>query len=198
MVDIGTTASLLGWGLFFLHMIIGRFGGYQVVYYRARKIPYFIDYIRGPDKRYRRYLHPMTDMTGQNPPMYDYGSGSYQLPESEATLSEHGASMWFHAYNEFRAIPQYMDVTTVTNIDGSTSPVKEWRQMVPPDLIKEGFRSKIAVDINRESEPAKRDKLAWYIVPMLIIIVIMIAALVYYDYNTTCALGTQACPKPGH
>src|SRR5712692_701777 len=132
MVDSFTAT---GYALFVLLMIVNRFGGPQVVYYRIRAIPYFIAYIRGPDKRYRRRLFRMSIIQKHSPAMFEYGRGNYMVPESEAAIDARGAPMWFFAWDESRCIPQYMDTKEVTNEKGDRYTVTEFREKVPPEVI---------------------------------------------------------------
>ncbi len=192
MVD---SLTATGYALFVLLMVINRFGGPQVVYYRIRGIAYFIDYIRGPDKRYRRRLFRMSIIQKHSPAMFEYGRGNYLVPESEAAIDARGAPMWFHAWDESRCIPQYMDTVEVMDEKGERYTKTEFREKIPPEVIKAGFLGMAASSINIGNLDAeqKPNKLAWYIVPMLLIITIAALVGAYYEYNTTCALHTLAC-----
>lgn len=193
MVD---SLTLTGYALFVLLMIVNRFGGPQVVYYRIRGIAYFIDYIRGPDKRYRRRMFPMSVIQKHSPAMFEYGRGSYLVPESESAIDGRGAPMWFHAWDESRPIPQYMDTIEVTDEKtGERYTKTEYREKLPPEVIKAGFIGMAASSINignldMEKQP---NKFPFFVVPILIIIAIGVLVGVYYEYNTTCALHTIAC-----
>ena len=104
--------------------------------------------------------------------------------------------MWFHAWDESRCIPQYMDTIEKTNPEtGERFTVTEFREKIPPEVIKAGFLGMAASSINigNLDVEQKPNKLAWYIVPMLLIITIAALVGVYYEYNTTCALHTMAC-----
>lgn len=186
MVDAQTTILYLIIGGMF---IVNRLGGPQEAYYRIRRIAYFIDYIRGPDKRYRRRLFPMTDIKN-SPAMHHYGNGDYGVPEGEAAISASGAPMWFHSWDEFRCIPQYMD-TKVNEETGET--ITAYHEKMPPHLIAEGFASKTVADIQADTQPKPRDFPLWIIVTGVIITIILIGAVAYYDYNTTCAVHSAAC-----
>jgi hypothetical protein len=190
------TLTLTGYALFVLLMIVNRFGGPQVVYYRIRGIAYFIDYIRGPDKRYRRRLFPMSIIQKHSPAMFHYGRGDYQVPEAEAAIDARGAPMWFHAWDESRCIPQYMDTIEVTNEDtGERYTQTQFREKVPPEVIRAGFlgMAASAVNIGNLDQEKVPNKFPFFVVPILIIIAIGVLVGVWYEYNTTCALHTVAC-----
>lgn len=186
MVDAQTTILYLVIGSMF---VINRLGGPQEAYYRIFRKPYFIDYIRGPDKRYRRRLFPMTDIFG-TPSQHKYGNGSYGLPEGEAATSASGAPMWFHQYDEFRCIPQYMD-TVVDEETGES--ITKFREKMPPSVICDGFESKTVADIQRDTQPVEKNFPMWIMATGIIVIVILIAGIMWYDYNTTCAVHSAAC-----
>jgi hypothetical protein len=191
MVD---TFTLTGYALLVLLIVVNRFGGPQVAYYRLRRVSYFIDYMRGPDKRYRRRIHRTDEIKKHSPAMFDYGRGSYMVPESEAAIDAQGANMWFHAWDESRCIPQYMDTVEKTNEEtGERYTVTEFREKVPPELIKAGFIGKTASDIHALDQQKEVSKFPFFVVPILIIIVIGVLVIAWYDYNTTCALRTVAC-----
>jgi hypothetical protein len=190
VVDAGTAQTAILYLVIGSMLIINRLGGPQEAYYRVLRKPYFIEYFRGPDKRYRRRLFPLTDIETHWPAMHKYGNGMYAVPESEAATSASGAPMWFHAYDDFRAIPQYMD----TIIDEETGEAKTvFREKIPPRLIAEGFESTTIAQIHADTEPKPRDIPLWIIITGLAVVIIILIAIGYYDYNTTCAVKSAAC-----
>ena len=185
MVDYLTGS---GYAVAFLIILINRYGGFQVVIWRIRKVQYFIDYIRGPDKRYRKRMETM-DKILKNPARWPYGQGEYLLPEAEAAISEHGAPMYFHAWDDARCIPQYMD----TIMDEETGEYKTvFRPKVPPEIIRAGFRSKIAVEMHPPPRE-ESNKLAWYIVPMIFLVLLAVLATAYYSHDVACAVRAHSC-----
>lgn len=193
MVD---TLTFTGYTLFVLLMIINRFGGPQIAYYRLRRISYFIDYMRGPDKRYRRRIHKTEIIQKHSPAMFHYGRGDYEVPESEAAIDAQGANMWFHAWDESRCIPQYMDTVQETDPKtGETYTITKFREKVPPEVIHAGFLAMAAsaINIGNLDQEKTVNKLPFFLVPVLVIVLIAALVGVYYEYNTTCALHTLAC-----
>ncbi len=170
-------------------VITNRLGGPQEAYYRIRRLPYFIDYIRGPDRRWRKHIFPLSMIQHHSPAMYEYGRGNYLVPETEASQSSNGAPLYFHNWDDTRPIPTDLDSKMLP--DGTV--VKEYRDRIPPEVIKAGFSAKIAADIHRQGEQAKPSKLAWYIVFGLMIVVLIQLVNTYYGYNVNCALHTDAC-----
>src|SRR6266849_5791566 len=101
MVDTGTILTGVFYLFFIGFIIFQRLGGYPEAWYRITRHPYFIDYLRGPDKKYRRHVEEMVKMdTTGGIARWTLGQGQYHLPDSEASLSSNGAPMWFHAWDE--------------------------------------------------------------------------------------------------
>lgn len=132
----------------------------------------------------------MTDVKHQSLPQFKYGNGSYHVPEAEASVSASGAPMWFHAWDEFRCIPQYMDTVQ----DPETGEYKTiYRSKVPPSVIRAGFEAVIAKDIHREGQQPRREGFSWFIVIGLIVLTLVAIGSLYYSYNTFCATHPQSC-----
>lgn len=188
MVD---TLTIIFYVFFIGFIIFQRLGGYPEAWYRIRRVPYFIDYIRGPDKKYRRHVDQMSAInTSSGLSLWPFGEGAYNLPESEASLNVNGAPMWFHAWNEMRAIPQYMD--TIVGPDGKEH--MEYRPKIPPSVIKAAFKSQVAKDIHREEQPKEGPSgFKWYTVTALGVGIIIMVALLYFEYNNYCGLHPAAC-----
>src|SRR3989442_1494320 len=87
MVDSGTILTGTFYLFFIGFIIFQRLGGYPEAWYRLTRKPYFIDYIRGPDKRYRRHPDLLANMnTESGLSLWEFGNGMYHLPESESGL----------------------------------------------------------------------------------------------------------------
>lgn len=111
------------------------------------------------------------------------------MPEAEASVSERGAPLWFHAWDDSRPVPQYMD--SVAQPDGSYITV--YRDKIPPRVIKAAFESKVAADIHRQGELQTQNKLAWFVIPALILVVVLIAGVLWFDWNSFCATHASQC-----
>lgn len=191
MVDTGTILTGIFYLFLFVYIGFQRLGGYPEAWYRISRKPYFIDYIRGPDKRYRRHVDELAKIdTSSGLPLWQFGEGAYHMAESEASLSQNGAPMWFHAWNETRAIPQYMD--TVVGPDGKAR--LEFRPKVPPSVFKAGMKSKVARDLHRdEDEKPGPSGFKWYTVTALGLAIIIMIAVLYFEYSNYCGIHAHAC-----
>jgi hypothetical protein len=190
MVDSGTVLTGVFYLFFITFIIFQRLGGYPEAWYRITRKPYFIDYIRGPDKKYRRHVEEMTKIdTSSGIAMWNLGKGFYHLPESEASLSSNGASMHFHSWDEARAIPQYMD--TVVGPDGRAS--LQFRPKVPPAILAAALKSKVARDIHREEELSKPEGFKWATITLLIIGIVIMIGVLYFEYSNHCGISPKSC-----
>lgn len=188
MVDYTTLAL----GIFLVPIILfQRLGGWPEAWWRISKKPYFVAYIRGPDKRYRKHPDLLANVnTESGLSMWTFGNGAYNLAESEAALSVNGVPMWFFQWNETRAIPQYMD--QVVGPDGK--PRLEFRPKIPPSVIKAAFKSQVAKDIHREEQPTEGPSgFKWYTVVALGILVLITFATLYFSWNAYCGNHPTAC-----
>ncbi len=190
MVDSGTILTGTFYLFFIGFIIFQRLGGYPEATYRIRRLPYFIDYIRGPDKKYRRHVEEMVKIDSSSGiAMWKFGIGWYHLPESEASLSSNGAPMWFHAWDEARAVPQYMD--TVVGPDGKAS--LQFRPKVPPAILAAALKSKVARDIHREEEESKPEGFKWATITLLIIGIMITVGVLYFEYSNYCGIHPKLC-----
>ena len=182
-------------GLLLLFRIYNMQGGWPEAYYRIRRKPYFVDYIKGPDKRFRKHVFLLNIIQRHSPAMFTFGNGNYLVPDSEASNSASGAPLYFHNWDDTRPIPTTID--TFTEPDGSVT--TRYRERIPPGIIKAGFQSKVAEDIHRHGLPSP-PKTGWLILVALVVMAILIAGVLYYDYNSYCALHPNSCggnPLPG-
>jgi hypothetical protein len=191
MVDSGTVLTGVFYLFFIGFIIFQRLGGYPEAWYRIRRIPYFVDYIRGPDKKYRRHSEPMAEMdTTGGIARWTLGKGQYHLPDSEASLSNNGAPMWFHQWDDARAVPQYMD--TIVGADGRAS--LQFRPKIPPSLFAAGMKSKVAIDLHRdEKEPQKTEGFKWITVTLLVIGIVIMIGVLYFEYSNHCGISPKSC-----
>jgi len=190
MVDTGTALTGVFYLFFISFIIFQRLGGYPEAWFRIRRVPYLVDYIRGPDKKYRRHIEEMAKIdTSSGLAMWHFGNGDYHLPESEASLNANGAPMWFHAWDEGRAIPQYMD--TVVGPDGKATLV--FRPKVPPSILQAALKSKVAHDIHREEEAPKVEGFKWATITLLIITIVIMIGVLYFEYSNHCGISPKSC-----
>lgn len=100
--------------------------------------------------------------------------------------------MWFHAWDEARAIPQYMETVEELDKDNNVITKTVFRDKVPPAVIRAGLRSKVAAEMHPVAEQ-KENKLAWYIVPMLLLILIGVLATALYAHDAVCVVHGRTC-----
>lgn len=191
MVDTSTTFAYLIAIMFVGYALFQRLGGYPEALWRIQKKPYFVSYIRGPDKRYRKHPDLLANVDTQSGlSLWEFGNGKYHLPESEAALTVNGVPLWFHQWDDIRAIPQYMD--TVVGPDGKTS--LQYRPKIPPAVIKAAFKSQVAKDIHREEQPKEGPSgFKWYTVVILAVLVLVTFATLYFSWNAYCGNHPTAC-----
>lgn len=191
MVDTGTALTGIFYLFFIGFIIFQRLGGYPEAWYRIRRLPYFVDYIRGPDKKYRRHVEEMAKIdTESGISLWHFGVGDYHLPDAEASLNVNGAPMWFHAWDEARAIPQYMD--TEVGKDGKARLV--FRPKVPPSILAAGMKTKVARDIHRDEEAEKGPEgFKWSTTILLLLGIVVMVTVLYFEYNNYCGLHPHNC-----
>lgn len=188
-LDASAGATYIVYIIFIGFIIFQRLGGWPEAMYRIRRIPYFVDYIRGPDKRFRRRIFPLDMIQKHSPAMFRYGRGDYMVPDEAASASANGAPMWLHNWDDSRPIETNID--TIHNPDGSVT--TKFRERIPPEVIQAGFEGKVVADLAHEGDEVKSNKLAWYIVPMLLILLLAIVVELYYGYNNYCGLHPKSC-----
>lgn len=191
MVDTSTATTGLFYAFFIGFIIFQRLGGYPEAWYRIRRIPYFVDYIRGPDKKYRRHVEQMAKIaTDAGISLWHFGVGDYHLPDGEASLNTNGAPMWFHAWDEARAIPQYMD----SEVGPDGKPRRVFRPKVPPSILAAGMKTKVARDIHRdEEEPKGPEGFKFLTIALLGIMIVVMVVVLYFEYSNHCGLSPKSC-----
>lgn len=174
-----TTLYLIA-GVALAFRVWNMLGGWPEAWYRIRRISYFVDYIRGPDKRFRKHVFKAAIIQHHSPAMFAFGRGSYLVPDNEASNSASGAPLWFHNWDDSRPIPVTLGKDA------------EFRERMPPEVIRKGFESKVAADIHRHGAP-ETHKTSWLILVAILVLVVLIMGVLYYDYNTYCATHPNQC-----
>lgn len=191
MADYSTVYVLVG--AFIAFRIYNTLGGWPEAYYRIRRWSYFIDYIKGPDKRFRKHTK-LSKEIHHSPAMWNLGKGSYLVPDQEASASASGAPLWFHNWDDARPIPTSLDVVT-DEASGMTT--TKYRERMSPEAIRRGFENKIAADVHRNTEQNPQRGMSTLMLIILIVAVVLMVGVLYYEYSNGCAVHAATCNGGG-
>jgi hypothetical protein len=174
---------------FVVFRIYNMLGGWPEAYYRIRRYPYFVDYIKGPDKRFRKHVF-LTKLIHHSPAQFPFGKGNYLVPDEEASASGSGAPLWFHNWDDARPIPTSLDTIT----DPETGQVTtKYRDRLSPVSIRKGFENQVAADIHRNTEPNPQRGMSTLMLVLIIAGIVLMVGVLYYEYSNGCAVHAATC-----
>lgn len=176
MVDVFAIYLFSSPFLIFLY-IWRKLGGWPEAYWRIRRIPYFCVHIFDAGGQDNRYVLPMSEIQHKSEAGFDL-NGKRRLTSEEDMGHDTGRPAWWYNYNEMRPIPMF------SWMKGG----KQW----DASLVGAAYENRSIEDMHRIGRRGVPG-LWLFVIALLVLVLIVAAAGVYFAYNNYCAIEPARC-----